>query len=49
MSNVRDYERGALGPVGQLPAHLVDYYRACEQGWKEWADAMEVEEAPAKR
>jgi hypothetical protein len=40
---LRDYKRGALGPVGQLDAPLVDYLRAAETGYIKWSDETDHE------
>lgn len=35
---LEDYTRGALGPVGALPAPLVTYYRIAEIERQKWRD-----------
>jgi hypothetical protein len=35
---LEDYRRGALGPVGQLRADLVDYYRMADSTQRKWVD-----------
>lgn len=44
-SSLGDYRRGTLGPVGLLPAPLVDYLRALDNGHRDWEQAMQLEGA----
>lgn len=38
LHDMEDYRRGALGPVGALPAPLVDYLRFADSVQNKWAD-----------
>lgn len=38
---IEDYRRGALGPVGALPANLVDAYRLFDSEWSVWQDKQQ--------
>jgi len=40
LMDAEDYERGSLGPIGRLPAHLVDAYRAVTYARREWQERM---------
>lgn len=41
--NLEDYERGTLGPVGQLPALHVHAYRAALTGRRYWESVQQIE------
>jgi hypothetical protein len=42
MYELEDYRRGALGPVGRLPAPLVDALRFADSAQRRWADESET-------
>jgi len=43
LSNLEDYKRGALGPIGRLPAHVVDYLRAAESSRNKWLESNQMD------
>ena len=42
LHDLEDYRRGSLGPVGSLPAPLVDYLRIADGVQRQWADTGEA-------
>lgn len=40
--DLEDYRRGSLGPIGQLPATLVDYLRLADATQRRWAEEGEA-------